>query len=395
MKLKNILKSLIFVFVVGIIDTSVQPYNRYANDNQYIPENAIQFSCIDIGQAPQKIEYKINDELSFEPKNIDYYTTISNELHALETRFGNQEAIVLTNNPQSQALTKNLYELLHSKTEKIAKSMGVDMKTISVCIKPITSDVNKAFNAHAQTLKTTKFEVTQKIRTDTGEVLETKTTKETSNLYRLTLNAETIRLFVWHEGDFDYKEKEGLLDGTIAHELGHIFHKHIDSSIECEFEADTTGALNLNNPKNLMSAIDLISLSGHIFACLCAYQNYHSLNIEEIYSTVNIISNNIVNHEKDLGYLGLSPTHTQFSYKIQKAFKNAFERIKSNNHTDKKNIVSIIYDEIKDCCKTPLNAEGEEAQEMFFETDYTLSLYSKLTHPAPLIRRKHLATLCG
>ncbi len=401
MKLLQILKKFtLFFLLLYFFQTHCS--SLYAHEN----EQPTTIECIASGKT---IEYVINQELKTKPHDSSYYHIILQELNALEACFCTTETISLTTNTRARSIAPHVFHLIANKAKKIADRMGVDMNTVQICIEPTAQDVKSAFNAHAQTslqLTVTKKTVTETVVENTirnntvidSKVVETKTTEHVSHdllqSHKLSINAESLKFFAWHEGHSQYDQIEGLFDGVIAHELAHIFHNHSECSIECECQADATGAKNLHiNPyEKLIGAIDILYFAGNLFSALKSQQSLLRLDNATIFNTVNAITSSLVHQVKDFGHLSQCSSHTQFACKMQRAIGKALQRIASHRAFGNKNITaSLLYDELKDCCQTPLDSNDGIHEIACKLSDNQMALYSQLTHPDPQTRRVRLA----
>lgn len=339
-----------------------------------------------VAHAITEVPYTINSDLVFEPHHSMFYQAMDHELKALQLRFGTKDPIDLSHNQPAQSLAPKLFKLLSTKTQTIAIKMGLDIASVNICIQPTKQEVSGIFNAHAQTSIQVKVTQTSLVQSD-GTILDTKIDHTTSCSHNLTLNAESLKLLLWYEGTEPYHE--GLLDGVIAHELAHIFHGHMECGIECEYQADTTGAKSLQNPHNVINAVDLLYFAGNLYANLT--QTNLPINNETIFYIINIIGNTFMHTKEKFGYFSQCSSHIQFSHKIQQAINKALARInmrKASNDTAM--ITSLLYDEIKDAAYIPLPSTNSEATLTYQALEHQISLYSQQTHPDPLSRRNHL-----
>ncbi len=361
---------------------------------QHNQKQELQLSVI--GSQLRELPYSVNADLTFEPHNKTYFQTIAHELDALCNRFGNKSLISLSNNLETQSLAPTLCPLLINKIQTIATRMNLDISTINVGIKPMTDDISDLFNAHAQTKVCVTVYKECKIRKSDGTILETKTDHNISSLFNLVLNEETILLLAWHEGDSAYASTEKLLDGVIAHELGHIYHQHTQSKAQYEHEADAIGSQCLVHPKNLINSVDMLYLAGNLFTCLRGNASkLGNLTREKSQAMLHIIAHTLMNNIDSLGTLGMSTSHTQFASEINHAIQKAIERIESKHaYGNDQIVISLLYDELKDKCLNPLPSEGTEVEVVCKQADQTLALYSQLTHPDPKTRRERWAQAC-
>lgn len=361
-----------------------------------------------INSDPELLPYALNQDLHLEPYHKTYYDRITHEIDALESCLGKNKLISLSKNPQANSIAPQLLNLISTKAQKIAAKMGLDMSSIEICIQPTAQEIKSAFNAHAQT--TLQASATKEVKTETlveqticdnkvisSKVIDVKTTEtithDVTAHQRLALNAESIKLILWHEGQPGYDQIEGLLDGIIAHELAHLFHKHMECSIACECQADATGAKSLSTDQygNLINAVDTLYFAGNLFSALKTNQQLLQLSSEALLTATNAITSSLARQTKYFGYLSQCSSHTQFSSKMQQAFGKAVQRIANHRALGNNTItMSLVYDEILDCCKTPLDSYDGISEIECKKSDYQMALYSQLTHPDPLTRRTQL-----
>jgi hypothetical protein len=335
--------------------------------------------------------YTVNPEVRFEPKDHSFYARINAELQALERTYSADEltgVISFTKQPGAQQTAPTIYNLLKTNVATLAKPLGLDANSISIAIRPTAKDIKTAFNAHAQ-MVTTLMQKKTTISDHTGAIISTKISEKVSVEQTLSINAESLLLFTWFEGN----AQQGVLAGAIAHELGHMAKHHAGSSIANELEADATGAKCLTDPSNLIKAVDMLTLAGNLFSGLVQTNLLH-LDLETVFAGIHVITSSLISQSPQLGHLGASPTHSQFSYGISLAISKALQRIMDKRlTTDTPKIFSLLYDELKDRCLTPQSSVNPEVQATCRDVENFLAAQSMLTHPDPLSRHTHFARL--
>jgi hypothetical protein len=342
-------------------------------------------------QGAIDVDYTVNPEVHFEPKDHIFYAKIKTELQALERIYlvdATTETISFTKQPEAQQTAPTIYNLLKNHIATMAKPLGLDANSINIAIRPTAKDIKTAYNAHAHMVtKLTQKKTT--ISDSSGTVISTKISEKISREQTLSINAESLLLFAWHEGN----AQQGVLAGAIAHELGHIAHQHAGSSIANELEADATGAKCLTEPSNLIKAVDMLTLAGNLFSGL-VQTNLLRLDLDTVFTAIHAIVGSLIDQSPQLGHLGASPSHSQFSYGVSLAVSKALQRTLDKRLSgDTAKTMSLLYDELKDRCLTPQSAVNPEMQATCREVENFLAAQSMLTHPNPLSRHTHFAHL--
>ena len=341
-------------------------------------------------QAGVDDDYTVNPEVRFTPQNHAFYGTIKAELQALERAYSADaatEIISFTQQPGAQQTAPTIYNLLKNHIATMAKPLGIDANSVNIAIRPTAKDIKTAYNAHAHMVTKLMQKKTTISNPTTGAIISTKISEKRSIEQTLSINAESLLLFTWYEGN----AQQGVLAGAIAHELGHIAHRHTGSSITNELEADATGAKGLTAPSNLIKAVDMLTLAGNLFAGLVQTNLLH-LDLETVFTSIHVIVSSLIDQSPELGHLGASPSHSQFSYGVNLAVHKALQRIADKRlSTDTAKTLSLLYDELKDRCLTPQSAVNPEMQATCREIENFLAVRSMLTHPNPLSRHTHFA----
>ncbi len=342
-----------------------------------------------IARPVTEIPYSINTDLTLEPCNIRYYQTTTQELTKLFNILGRQKAVELSNNNDAFLYAPTIHKLLHAKVTTIATRMGLDPATITICIQPIPNDQKGLFNAHAQQMRSISVNI-EIIKDQNGSILSKKIIgHNVLSSSRLTVNEETLRLLLWLEGNNQYEHSEGLLDGVLAHELGHIYHQHTDCNVTNEFQADATGGRNLSIPQNVINSVDMLYFAGNLFASLVSCKQHLPIVNDGLLEVLQIIIKTLFKNVGGIGSLSMSSSHNQFSNEIHRAVCHAVERVVNRKVRDQLTIVSLLYDELKGCCQHELVSTNTEEEHFYQALDRTLALFSPQTHPDPKTRREH------
>lgn len=347
-------------------------------------ENDANVITITVDPAEQLIPYTINPEVQFETKSSFFYV-IKNEIRALKQRFYPPQTVLL-DKPEAINIAPTLHNIINTKMTAIAQRMNLDVSTTKIGIKFTDQDTTEAYNAHAQTKKTISLVKTSLVRSD-GVILNSKVDANVSHSFNLVLNEETVLLLAWYEATGDYASKDGLLDAVIGHELGHIYHKHMDNNPACEYEADLAGARCIKNPANMIRVTDLLSLTGNLFVAINSSRSTLAIQMDDIYEIINVVTRSLMVNLAWLGYLGFCSTHTELAIKVQTAIAKAVTRVQLHHaQGDKKVIASLLYDELKNACQTKPATPSSEEYFKFAK----METVTEITHPAPLDRRNTL-----
>lgn len=342
-------------------------------------------------QGAMEVSYTVNPDVRFEPKDHVFYAKIKAELQALERTFSadaTTETISFTKQPRAQQTAPTVYNCLKNHITTMAKTLDLDANNINIAIRPTAKDIKTAYNAHAH-MVTKLMQKKTTISDGNGTIISTQISEKISREQTLSINAESLLLCAWYEGN----AQQGVLAGAIAHELGHIAHQHAGSSITNELEADATGAKCLTEPSNLIKAVDMLTLAGNLFSGL-VQTNLLRLDLDTVFTAIHAIVGSLIDQSPQLGYLGASPSHSLFSYGVNLAVSKALQRILDKRLSgDTAKTMSLLYDELKDRCLTPQSSINPELQATCREVENFLAAQSMLTHPSPLSRHTHFAHL--
>ncbi|MCB9493010.1 MAG: hypothetical protein H6679_01925 [Epsilonproteobacteria bacterium] len=345
---------------------------------------------ITVAHQPQLVDYVVNADLSFSPCHKKTYDLYVGQIDRLEKLVDKKTGVLeLSGNGQAANVGPALTALLQTKVKTLASRLGLNGDQVKIFLAKTSTKPAGSYNAGAQTM--VQKMVTERVTFDgkTGkEVAREVVDRQTSYIPMLVLNAETLRLLCWHEATPNYAQCEGLLDGVLAHELGHVYHRHRCSSPEVELEADAAALKALKNPNNLIRCIDLLYCSGNLFSALSKNHKVLGIGQDKLHELITVVASSIGQTERSFGKLGLESSHAKFSYQVSHAVDCAARRCKQRHlASDFKKVASLVFDELSFCADQPFSFEQTEMDEYFKSYDQALAYHQQLSHPDPLTRR--------
>lgn len=348
-------------------------------------ENNVDLGFITCNTYEHELPYQISAAFRMVPSNAAFYRLIDKELISLN----NVGAVLFIHESNFKIIAPHIYTILESKIKRLASAFNMSFEDIRLGVKAMDDNSDLVFNAHAQQFKT-KIVVEQKtVRVHDGAIVSKSSQEHTYIGANIILNNETLRMILWYQGSFSYASEEGLLDGILAHEMAHIFHKHTQSSQDVELEADATASKYLQSPHNLFCGIEMLSLAHYLYILLCK-QPVAMFSIEEKLFFVNSIVSSLIQKNNGLGILEAYSTHMQFGNVINKAYTLAMERVLQKGMRGNIGVIgSLIFDELDFECQQKIEDYNEKIH-IFEMTEEALSLHSLISHPPLAVRKKNI-----
>ena len=202
----------------------------------------------------------------------------------------------------------------------------------------------------------------------------------------IEVGAELVRLFIWR------KAHEGLFAAILGHEVGHIVFEHNAEDPQNEHQADLFAAKLLRRGKDLITALDMLSLAAHSFNSLKDVVT----DKHRVFDLIRAATNRLVQDVPDLGELGKASSHAYVATAVHNALrKAAAETIKSG---DLEEAFFEVYQAVKRACTVPSAVFGmpkEKIAALCLEMERKASYLSsfKNTHPTPFNRNSFIAAV--
>ena len=329
------------------------------------------------------VDISVLENIKIEQKNLPEnpgFDLIESEIQNLKKKFCNYISIDLSTE-QSKELAPNLCKQIKDIVDNLV--LQADLNQIPE-IYLYVGNTQSTYNASAN-IATKIIEKTMMTEKN-GVVVERHTDVDKIVKYKLTLGDGLIKTIFWNQNS-----KE-LLEAVIAHEIGHMKLNHMQELKENEYEADAQAVnfIEKSNKLNLIKAINLTTLSGHLYSLMLSNMNRLNLNLDELEKIIRIVSNQIVDKYELLGELGLSTTHVKFSYTVNAAVSKAIEQTGENISKNIVDFVNNLFQNLELACaeqdllfdvdKHEISYKCEELEEK------TNKFFSPITHPAPIDR---------
>ncbi len=268
---------------------------------------------------------------------------------------------------------------------RAANLAKIKMPGVHLLMKDGSGQYNAAAQRTKQTITTTERLVEIDVR-GRQKVVGEKVTTDKNVINDIVIGAELVRLFMWR------KEYVSLFAAIIGHEIGHIVFEHDEEDPMNEHQADVFAARLLRHGKDLIVALDIISLAAHLHNALKSF----GLDQRKVYDHIRAVVNRIIIDIPDLGELGTAESHSYVATAVHHALKKADREVIISGAVDE--VRFEIYSAVKSVCNAPTSVFGVDAEEiqkmcakMEQDADHLQGL--KRTHPVPLNRRAIIAAV--
>ncbi|MBD3231288.1 hypothetical protein GF322_01365 [Candidatus Dependentiae bacterium] len=367
--MKKIIKNVFFLFCINSI---------FAHNEADFHEDKISVNTSHL----DSLQFQDSKNIALELNAVSGdYDVIEKEINSLKNNFNNFDLIGL-DDEESKKIAPNFITQIEKNVQFFVKMAGIKTPKLYLYV----GTDQKTYNASATTSIT---EITTvKTVTKNGEENQFAK-KDIEKNYKLTLGENLVKLFFWN------KDGNELLKSIIAHEIGHMYHNHLQESKESEYQADTKAVefLGRHNGENLIKAIDMVTLAGHIYTILNSNAFTFKINLDEINHLIRVLVNTIIREKSDLAELGSCSSHAKFGYVVN----NVFEKALQKNFNPKVGLsnqdIERIYQQLYLACTNLKDFMGSDemdfniSKQCEYIEEYTNRLYSNITHPTPLERR--------
>lgn len=314
--------------------------------------------------------------LHFVPTS-DVYNPIDQECKALKLKANQQTSTIKI----TQENAPTLYKFIEYFIKDFITKALLSMPEIYVYL----GDDQNGFNASMQTVTYTH------ISWIPGTNIPP--TKITTNQYNLTVGAELVKLFTWD------RDLIPCFKATLAHEIGHAVTQKKDTSTimtqaqawKSEYDADAFAVSILETPQNLEKAIDILTLSGHIYNNMMAIAGNETR--EQVLYLVHVLTSALIEEIPGLKYLGMAPSHSEFASRVYSALHPVLNPTATQGESiSASQFVTTAYENLKSAClKSTNNQKFSVTNQMLDEL--TNRYFSPINHPTPKKRKLNIQRL--
>jgi hypothetical protein len=314
--------------------------------------------------------------LMLKPTN-PLYLKIERELATLKAST-NQTGAIKLNSDKAPELTSIISDIV----SRLCSTVKIKAPTVQIYF----FDQNDTYNAKAVTQSCL---ITETLTTRKHKSIEKQVKNYEVKDHCLQLGEGLLKLLFWNARGKD------LLEGIIAHEIGHMIQKKFPEPKQNEYDADAT-AVKLLGPQKaqlLTKAIDMNVLGGHVYNILSGQADIFHLPIGYADQLVRVIVSSLIEEMPDLGDLGRSATHVKFGYVVDKVFKDSLQYSFNPKIGLTEDNFFKIYEKLqKACsnCSSFMQNEDEINHRCRVVESFSDQYYSPITHPTPLERRMHI-----
>jgi hypothetical protein len=325
--------------------------HRYAPKviNTYINFTFVTFFILCIGSRTiHAIPFRAEFEAALTSHDSEWYNRISKELEALSNETKPEKnkpcrVTLVTNGkpiPKYLSTAPSICTLLHDIVTPLAKKAGMPVPAIGLSL---YVDSERAYAAHAY-----------------------------STINTIYFDADCIKLFTWMQPSINY------LIALAAHELGHIYHKHFGASKpDIEYQADTFAVKSLNTPEDLITALNMILLTGGVSNRLIENQ----FNSNDAHSIAATIAHTLILTSSNFGSLEHAELFPRYFSALYEATDNAIIESLKNSSFDLQEFCLLMHVHCKNLCAS---------QDLSHYAITIQATTSNITHPSPKNRKNHI-----
>lgn len=329
---------------------------------------ALLFTIHQIYQTKRKNMPDIHQQkphMQLQPTNPKY-NAIECELDKLKQMRQNAENIEL-NNESNKSLAPILFEIISNPLTKICNKLGVKIPKIVIYLGNSEDTYNAIADRDIEYWEDSQGESVKILKVENCEFI---------------IGEGIIKLLLWN---VDGKQ---ILEGLLAHEMSHLKQDESLQSDQAELDADASAIKLLGQDKAylLIKAINISTLSAHIFSILTDNAKTLNLSIEEVHKINTILTNSIIQQDYTLGDLGKCASHAIFELAITKVFKfSSKQAFNAKVGISDLNLFQI-YERLQQACQDLPNFM-EKTQSYFRQRNKYIT---PNTHPAPAQRYNHI-----
>ncbi len=328
------------------------------------------------------------DRPDFSSDNKNFAGAIDQELSRLRRQYGHktvnlEDAVV-------QGIAPKLSKFVTKAVALVAGRAGINKPGVHLLL----GDTSLQYNAAAQRSTHTKTTIkeTYKVyyRPDGSEVrrelVNQEKEVEKNAINDIVIGVELVRLFIWRS------DRVALLAAIIGHEVGHIVFEHQEEAVGHEHEADLFAAKLLRNGKDLITALDMISLAAHTFNSLKEVM----IDKRRMFDVIRATVNRVIIDVPDLDELGCASSHAYVATAVYNALRQADEKVVRTGSAE--DAYFEVYQALKRACTVPSQVFGvskEKIAAMCLEMERKASYLNtfKNTHPVPMDRNAFIAAV--
>ena len=296
------------------------------------------------------------------------YKIIENEIGKIKQLSHGSEKIELTD-ALSKTIIPELFKIISKPLTEICAKLEVNVPKIVIYSGNSADTYNAIADRDIEYWEDTRGESVKILKVETCEFI---------------IGEGMLKLLLW---DVD---GEHVLEGLIAHEMSHLKQDENMQPNLAEFDADASAIKLLGKDKaeELIKAINISTLSAHIFDILINQANTLRLSVENMHRLNRIITNSIIKNDHTLGDLGQCSSHVKFGLVINKILMDALNKSFDAKKGITENDLFKIYENFERACKNMSIFMGESKPSC--KNDSPIDHFWPDTHPTPAQRYAHI-----